>query len=188
MATTTTRMSFEEFLKLPEREGPIYELDEGELLREASPTYSHNLIRKRIARRLDQFVEANALGDVAEEIDFRLGPDTVRNPDVAFVTVEHLRTIDLDRTPVEGAPALAIEVVSPTNSAQDICKKALQYLAAGSRAVWLVYPALRLVQIYDSTGVRTVVAPDCPRDQTVFPSLTFSLSLLEIFEPDPMRR
>jgi Uma2 family endonuclease len=181
-------MTFEEFLKLPEREGPIYELDEGELLTEASPTYGHNLIRKRIARRLDQFVEAHFLGDVPEEMDFRLGPDTVRNPDVAFVTAEHLKTIDLDRTPVEGAPALAVEVVSPTNSAQDVCKKALQYLAAGSRAVWLVYPPLRLVQIYDSTGVRTVTAPDCLQDRTAFPNLTFSLSLVEIFDPDPMRR
>ena len=133
-------------------------------------------------------MRSESLGDAIEEMDFRLGPDTVRNPDVAFVTVEHLRTIDLDRTPVEGAPALAIEVVSPSNSAQDMCKKALQYLAAGSRAVWLVYPALRLVQIYDKTGVRTVAAPDCLQDRAVFPNLTFSLSLLEVFEPDPMRR
>jgi Uma2 family endonuclease len=176
-------------MKLPEREGgmPIYELDEGEILMEPSPAYRHNLIRKRIARRLDQFVKANSLGDVTEETDFRLGPDTVRKPDIAFVTNEHLDTIDLDRPPVNGAPALAVEVVSPANSAQDLRKKVGQYLTAGSHAVWIVYPDLRLVEVHEGTTDRTVAAPDCLQDRTVFANLTFSLSLEEIFEADARR-
>jgi Uma2 family endonuclease len=181
---STTRMKFEEFINLPEREGPIYELDEGELLMEPSPTFRHNLIRRRIAVRLERFVQSHRLGVVIEEMDFRLGPDTVRNPDVAFVTTEHLRTLDLDRSPADGAPALAIEVISPSNSAQDMRKKVGQHLAAGSQAVWLVYPALRLVEIYDNAGIRTVTAPDCIQDETV-PNLTFSLYLAEIFEAGP---
>jgi Uma2 family endonuclease len=55
---TTTRMSFAEFLNLPEREGMIYELDDGQLLTEASPAALHNLIRQRIALRLLQFLES----------------------------------------------------------------------------------------------------------------------------------
>jgi Uma2 family endonuclease len=181
-------MRFEEFASLPEREGPIYELDEGELLMEPSPTFRHHLIRKRIAARLDRFVQFNRLGVVVEEMDFRLGPDTVRNPDIAFVTVEHLKTLDLDRSPAEGAPTLAIEVVSPSNSAQDMRKKVSQYLAAGARAVWLVYPALGLAEIYDRAGIRTVTVPDSIQEPTAFPGLTFSLSLAEIFEEDPEYR
>jgi Uma2 family endonuclease len=50
--STTTRFTFEEFEKLPEQEGIHYELDEGELLMEPSPTYFHNVIRYRIAQRL----------------------------------------------------------------------------------------------------------------------------------------
>jgi Uma2 family endonuclease len=120
---STTKLTFDEFQKLPEREGTIYELDEGELLIEPCPAVRHNLIRQRIAMKLIQFVESRNLGIAVEEMDFRLAIDTVRNPDVAFVTREHLQSIDLDRSPVDGAPALAVEVISPSNSAQDMTKK-----------------------------------------------------------------
>ena len=47
---STTKLSFEEFLHLPEETGKRFELDEGELIVEASPTFRHNVIRDRIAR------------------------------------------------------------------------------------------------------------------------------------------
>jgi Uma2 family endonuclease len=96
---TTTRLTFEEFQNLPEREDVHYELDDGELLMETSPAARHNLVRQRIAMSLTQFVEPKPLGIVLEEMDFRLGSDTVRNPDKASVTTEHLGKIDLDRSP-----------------------------------------------------------------------------------------
>ena len=52
MATTTTRLSFAEYAELPENDGVVYELDEGELLMEPSPALRHNLVRQRIAMRL----------------------------------------------------------------------------------------------------------------------------------------
>ncbi len=107
MGTTTKLLTFEQFEQLPEQEGITYELDEGELLMEPSPALRHNLIRQRIAMHLMQFVESHGLGVIVEEMDFRLGHNTVRNPDVAFITTEHLRKIDLDRSPVDGAFALA---------------------------------------------------------------------------------
>jgi Uma2 family endonuclease len=113
----TTKLNFEQFLSLPEREGTIYELDEGELLMEPSPAARHNLIRQRIALRSMQFIESTRLGMVLEEMDFRLTSDTVRNPDVAFLMQEHVACMDLDRSPIDGAPALAVEVISPGNTA-----------------------------------------------------------------------
>ena len=116
----TTRLSFAEYTQLPEREGIIYELDEGELLMEPSPALRHNLVRQRIAMRLMEFVEEHELGLVVEEMDFRLGQDTVRNPDVALIEAARSRALDLDRSPVDGAPILAVEVVSPHNRADDM--------------------------------------------------------------------
>jgi hypothetical protein len=58
-----TKITFEEFQDLPEREGVHFELDEGELLMEVSPAARHNLIRQRIAMKLMNFVEANDLGN-----------------------------------------------------------------------------------------------------------------------------
>ena len=178
---TTTRLTFEEFQRLPEREGAIYELDEGELLMEPSPAARHNLIRQRITMQLMQFVESKHLGIVLEEMDFRLGPDTVRNPDVAFVNKEHLQKIDLDRSPIDGAPALAVEVISPNNRAEDMAKKTHQYLEAGCKTVWIIYPSLRLAEIHSAVGVRTVKEPKSLQDELLFPG--FSLSLSYIFDP-----
>jgi len=140
---------------------------------EPSPALRHNLIRQRIAERLTQFVRAHRLGVVVEEMDFRLATDTVRNPDVAFITNDHLRNIDPDHSPVEGAPTLAIEVISPTNLAQDMAKKVRQYLEGVCQAVWLIYPALRLVEIHDSAGARRISEPESIVEAKLFPALIF---------------
>ncbi|HEY2915240.1 MAG TPA: Uma2 family endonuclease [Candidatus Angelobacter sp.] len=180
--STTTRLTFAEYEKLPEKEGVRYELDEGTLLMEPSPALNHNLIRQRIASRLTEFVGSHSLGIVVEEMDFRLETDTVRNPDVAFITSDHLRNIDPYTSPVEGAPALAIEVISPSKLAQDTAKKVRQYLAGGCQAVWLVYPALRLVEIHDATGARRISEPEFIKDSKIFAGFTFSLSLTALFD------
>ena len=178
----TTRLTFAEYEKLPQKEGTRYELDEGTLLMETLPALRHNLIRQRIAEQLTQFVRSHHLGVVVEEMDFRLGTDTVRNPDVAFITADHLRNIDPDHSPVEGAPALAIEVISPTNLAQDTAKKVRQYLEAGSLAVWLVYPALRLIEVHDHDGARRITEPESLQESKLFSGFKFSLSLTPLFD------
>lgn len=177
---TTTKLTFEEFQNLPEREGTHYELDEGELLMEPSPAARHNLIRQNIAMELIHFTKSKQLGIVLEEMDFRLAPDTVRNPDVAFVTADHLKKIDLDRSPIDGAPALAVEVISPSNTAQDTVKKIQQYLRAGCKAVWIVYPTLRLVEIHSAAGVLQMREPESLKEESLLPG--FSLSLRYVFE------
>jgi Uma2 family endonuclease len=170
---TTTRLTLAGYEKLPDKEGTHYELDEGTLLMEPSPALRHNLIRQRIAVQLTQFVRSHQLGVVVGEMDFRLGTDTVRNPDVAFITADHLRNIDPDHSPAEGTPALAVEVISTTNLAQDTAKKVRQYLDAGSRAVWLVYPALRLIEVHDSAGARRITEPESLQESRCLPASNF---------------
>lgn len=177
----TTKHRFEDFLKIPEREGTVYELDEGELLMEPSPVLRHNLIRQRIATDLRQFFESRNLGIVVEEMDFRLGVDTVRNPDAAFITQEHFHRIDLDRSPAEGAPALAVEVISPSNRTEETAKKIQQYLKAGSRSVWVVHPKLRLVEIHSQTGAHTIREPEPLKEESLFPG--FAMELWKAFGP-----
>jgi Uma2 family endonuclease len=180
MATTTTRLSFAEYAELPENDGVVYELDEGELLMEPSPALRHNLVRQRIAMRLMEFVEKHGLGLVIEEMDFRLGEDTVRNPDVALIDLEHSKKLDLDRSPVEGAPALAVEVISPHNRADDMARKIHQYLDAGSLTVWVVYPSLRMVEVHTKAAVRQVREPETLQAENLLRG--FSLTLSYIFD------
>jgi len=181
---TTTRLSFQEYEKLREQDGVHYELDEGILVALPSRTFWHNRIRGQIARCLTEFVKAHRLGEVTVETDFRLSENTVCAPDVAFVTAEHLKQIDIYQWPVVGAPALAIEIISPSNLAQDTAKRVRQFLAAGSKAVWLVYPPLRLVEIHDAVGSRDICEPQSMNEDKLFPGFTFTLPLTAIFDDE----
>jgi Uma2 family endonuclease len=185
---TTTKLTFEEFIQLPEEPGKRFELDEGELIVEASPTFRHNVIRQRIARCLSDFVLTHSLGAVTVENDFRLSSNVIRNPDVAFVATERLRLIDVDRSPIDGVPDLAIEVVSPSNSAEDMMKKVHQYLDAGAKTVWVFYPNLKLVEIHDEKGIRQASAPASLREEQLFCGHVFFLPLTPVFDEDITKR
>ena len=177
----TTRISFEEYTQLPD-DGARRELDEGELLMVPSPAARHNLIRQRIAFKMAQFVTEQKLGIVLEEMDFRLAPETVRNADVAFLAKDALRKIDLDQSPIEGAPTLAVEVLSPRNRTEDTVKKMHQYFDAGCRSVWLVYPTLRLVEIHSRMDGRPqrrdIREPDMIADDAGLPGFSMSVSFV----------
>ena len=180
----TAKLSFKEFQGLQEstEDTVRYELDEGKLVLTPSPTPRHKLVSFKLRRTLGVFVKMHGLGIVTTEVDFRLAANVVRKPDVAFIAKDRMRGFDLDRTPIEGAPSLAVEVISAGNLAQDTLKKVRQYLAAGSDAVWLVYPALGVLEIHDRNGVRHVTAPASLSDENIFPGLKFTLSLTQMFD------
>ncbi|HEV3038317.1 MAG TPA: Uma2 family endonuclease [Candidatus Angelobacter sp.] len=90
----------------------------------------------------------------------------------------------VDRSPIEGVPNLAIEVISPGNSAQDMLTKIHQYLDAGCQAVWVFYPKLKTVEIHDVRGTREVRAPSLLEEDTIFAGHSYSLPLSAIFEED----
>jgi Uma2 family endonuclease len=93
-----------------------------------------------------------------------------------------MQGFDLDRTPVELAPTLAVEVISPSNLAQDTRKKVQQYLTAGSHAVWVIYPVLRIIEVHDSSGSRNATERDSFSEQVLFGGHRFSISLAELFD------
>ena len=111
----------------------------------------------------------------------------MRIPDIAFITRADAKRVDFERGPIQGSPSLAVEVISPSNLAQDTVKKVRQYLAAGSKAVWLVYPELRLVEIHDAAGIRVLTESEPINEERLFPSLKFTLSLTALFDDDPER-
>ncbi len=120
------------------------------------------------------------VGRAGVEIGYRLrsGPDTVRGPDVSF------RLFPLEETQrtgfVPGAPDIAVEVVSPSDTAPEVERKVAEYLAAGSQRVWVVYPAGRSVAVHRAGGsVATYGGDDVITDEDLLPG--FSLPLAEVF-------
>ena len=116
----------------------------------------HGIVATEIGFLLRLHIGDEDLGEVvAAETGFRLrrDPDLVRCPDVAFVVARRLADA-VPRGVIEGAPDLAVEVLSPTNQAAEMGRKVADYLAAGSRAVWVVDPDARTVAVH-RPGVRS---------------------------------
>jgi Uma2 family endonuclease len=148
---TKTLLTIEQFDQLPIIEGVLYELNEGEVVIMTEPRPRHNLVRDNIARLMGNFVEERKPGRVFLETGYQLSPETVRIPDVAFVPSDRMREIDPEKR-IQGAPKLAIEVVSPTDLAEELKEKVMQYHAAGTKAVWAVYPKTRDVHVFRADG------------------------------------
>ena len=143
----------------------------------------------RLAGVLDQqlgaHARANGLGRVVPESLFRIGAtgETQRRPDVAFVSYERWprgRRITSENA-WDVVPDLAIEVVSPTNTAGEVVDKVFEYFEAGVRRVWVVFPKRRKVYVYESAAkLRVLVLGDELDGEDVLPG--FRLALVELFE------
>jgi Uma2 family endonuclease len=76
---------------------------------------------------------------------------------------------------------LAIEFVSPSDRAEELARKVDQYLAAGAKAVRVVYPKAREVHIFRPGGVIVLRGADAVlEEQEILPE--FSLPLAALFE------
>ena len=145
-------MTWEAFEKLPDGDGFHRELIEGELQVLPPPKSGHTKIAKRAYSAILPAEEAGG-GQVYIEAGYKLfsDPATWLEPDVSFVRNARVRdTADGDYFP--GAPELAIEVVSPSESAADLNRKVELYLRAGSLAVWVIYPKQRQVRVFLADG------------------------------------
>jgi len=174
-----TLISMEEYNALPETENGLeYELSEGELIVLASPMLFHNRMKDDILVRFHLFLRQHpGLGEVTSETDFRLAPNTVRRPDVGYMSAAKVASIDPHQR-LEFAPDLAIEIASPND---DLPHKIQDYLAAGTQ-VWALYPDARIARIH-KPGERAVVrdadAGDVLEDPELLPGL--KVPLAEVF-------
>ena len=133
--------TLDDLYRVPD-DGRRYELAAGHLVSEPLPGARHGRVIVRIARALQTFAEREQLGEVVADTGFILArdPDTVRGPDVAFVARSRYDAAGDPPTAFSGAPDLAVEVVSPSNRPADMHSKVADYLAAGTRLVWIVDP------------------------------------------------
>ena len=125
------------------------ELVRGELRTMIPPGFEHSLIAMNLGWEVSNHVRAHDLGRVVTEPGFILArdPDTVRAPDIAFVRAERLvRTAGY----FEGAPDLAVEVLSPDDRPGYVREKVAEWLEAGTQAVWVVDPRARTVVVHES--------------------------------------
>lgn len=175
----------EMFLEYVEQiEDRIVELVEGVIVDMSRPGWEHGEILMSIAGLIHRHVLQNDLGRVAVgDSGFVLerredGKDTVRGLDFAFVSNERA-TEHLLSGWTAIAPDLAVEVISPSNKADDIEKKIQQLLQAGTALVWIVYPDLRTVTVHTSDGAKTLREDDTLSGGDILPG--FEVRVSDIF-------
>src|SRR2546430_1224208 len=130
--------------------GKQVELVRGQLVVREPPGTWHGAVAANLAYLLGDFVRRHGLGLVfAQDTGFKIGsdPDTVRAPDVAFVARDRTGLIQA-RGYAELAPDLLAEILSPDDRPADVLAKVADWLAAGTRVVWVIDPERSEARVY----------------------------------------
>ena len=153
-AVTEKRYTPQDLLSIPG--GEFFELVDGRLVERKMSTWS-SYVACLMAHLLNSFCREHGLGWVFPEGTsfqcFPAHPGRVRKPDVSFIRAQRL---SLAQATAQGhcpvAPDLAVEVISPNDTAYEIDEKVREYLDAGVPLVWVVNPEQRTVSIHRPSG------------------------------------
>jgi len=174
-------MTADDLLRMPSDQR--CELIEGELIPMAPAGFDHGAIITNLSLLLAMHVKKHQLGIVTgAETGFHLrrNPDTVRGADIAFVKASRVPQGARPTGYFPGAPDLAVEVVSPSDTVKEVEDKVDDYLQAGAALVWIVNPRRRTVTIHRRDLPPTMLREiDTLGGDDVVPG--FSCSVAEIF-------
>jgi Uma2 family endonuclease len=148
MTATAGFITAEELWAMPG--GEHRELVRGELRTTVPSGFDHGVVVINLSGLVTSHVKQYRLGQVVMKAGFILArnPDVVRGPDVAFVQVSRIPASGRPVKFWEGAPDLAVEVVSPSDTLEEVEEKVDDYLAAGTRMVWIMNPRRRTITVY----------------------------------------
>jgi Uma2 family endonuclease len=180
MSTATRLITAEEFFAMPGSRRQ--ELVRGEVVDVMPPGGVHGRIALRVGKLIDRWAEQGPGGVVGVESGFIVdqGPDTVRGPDVYYVRAERVPEGGVPDGFWRIPPDLAVEVVSPGDTAEEVRNKVREYLNAGTGTVWVVYPSTREVIVHTPDGLARAFGPEAT---LVSPDLLpgFSCPVQELF-------
>ena len=162
MATETKLLTADDLLRL-HSEGVRGELIRG-VLHETMPTgVEHGEIVMHLGRHLGNFIAPQHLGRlIGSDSGVRLqrDPDTVREPDVGFISTQRMPLGERITTYSEVVPDLVVEIVSPSDELDNVFNKARMWLSFGARLVWVVHPETRTVDVHRAGQSMESIAED----------------------------
>jgi Uma2 family endonuclease len=162
----------------------FYEIIDGRCVKLPPTSAYADRIASDVAYRIANFVKANGLGAAIVRALFHLSlpGDPNRRPGAAFVSYNRWgkgRPMDTRRDAWDVVPDLAVEVVSPNDLAEELVDKLDEYFRAGVRQVWILYPGIRLLYVYDSlTSLRILTHSDEVDGGSVLPGFRLAISSL----------
>lgn len=158
-ATTSTPpkteplMTWEAFEQLPDGDGLHREILEGELQILPPVKLGHSNIASKLFELLLP-LQQRGLGTVFLEAGYKLSekPPTWIQPDASFLKIERVLETPSDGY-FTGAPELAVEIVSPSETAVKLQRKVELLLGSGAQAVWVIYPETQTVSVHVPDGM-----------------------------------
>jgi len=162
----------------------LYEVMDGHIV-EKEPIGAYEiLVGSFLNTRLDSFARGSDCGRAVSEMLFDFGPGLPqRRPDVAYVSYD--RWPQKRRVPRTQAwavvPELAVEVISPSNTCEEVLGKVHEYFQAGVQYVWVLAPPQQQVYVYQSPShIHVLTIQDELTGNAFLPG--FRLKLSELFD------
>ena len=155
----------------------LCELIDGTLVEKPTGVYE-SFLASQLITLLNNYLSSSEQGIVlAPDGMMQIFPDQVRIPDVSFIAWENLKGSGFPDDPVPHmSPTLAVEIISKSNTPQEMSRKLGEYFEAGSKLVWYVYPVEKQVMVYTSpTEVTTLGETDTLTGGDLLPGLTIDL-------------
>jgi len=180
MGVSTSLLTFEEFALMPEPDEAVKEeLLDGELIQVPPPFIDHMDIAHQLHELLTPLPGGSNrpvnLGRIYIETGYKIGSNSWLTPDVSVTHARQRRDKYL-----EGAPALAVEVIGESNTAERMDRKVKKYLANGGIEVWVAYPKTQCVWVF-RRGYAKEFCGELRSD--FFPGVT--IDLVSLFTPRP---
>ena len=178
--TKGKKLTYQDYLQLPDEPGFRFEILEGELIKEPSPNVMHQRVSRRLQRILeDYFWQIDSHGEVFNSpLDVTFNDFTVVQPDLLYVSGEHKNITKEAR--IDGPPTLVVEILSPSTSRKDRMEKRRIYQNGGVQHYWLVSPEEKTLECFAlQNGLYAVVATGMDNDvieHPNFPDLAIPLA------------
>lgn len=174
-------MTAEDLWRMPS-DGNRHELVAGELRTWPLRGGEHGVVVASMAVFIGEHVATRRLGHAFAATGFILtrNPDTVRVPDLAFISQQRIPPAGIPKKFVPIAPDLVVEVVSPSDTLYELDEKVEQWLAAGTKLVWVANPRRKTIAVHRlGQPVRVLTAADTLQGEDVLPG--FSMPVRDAF-------
>jgi Uma2 family endonuclease len=175
---SVTRLTIDDFERLPHEQAKNHELIDGELIPVSGNTPKHNLVFGVLFTQLWLFIREKQIGTLLAEQEYDFNGNA-HGPDVSFLTPAKQALIDPDKRVQRYVPDLAIEIVSANDTFASLLRKKDRYRKCGTQEVWIISPESREVYIYSERGDR-ILREDAELTSDLLPE--FRLLVKSLFE------
>jgi Uma2 family endonuclease len=153
----------EEALQALPEDGFIHEVVDGELVMSPKNNFEHESICSRLFAALYEFNRRHRLGVLrGSSAGYWMSNRNCRAPDISFVPKERLIKLGFSpksRKLFQGAPDLAVEILSPNNTREEIQARLRDFFTSGTQIAWIIDPETESAEICHSLTGRELVGP-----------------------------